>query len=153
MVDPGQEDIGVDAAFKKTDGDQMETEQGTDDVGTAPGVPVKASITALSDGRVTPAARHVLGKAALVNPHQHPPGRFILRPSDLKGAPCGVLRARRHGCFFYSSPAAYFSARNRSHSALPPTVPPARIGRHRGRPARLVVRPPCPACDAEPPTV
>ena len=101
LVDPGEEDIGVDTAFEQTDRDQMQTKQGTDDVGTSLGVPVKASITALPDGGVTPTAGHVLGKAALVNPHQRPPGRFIPRPSCLKGAPCGFVRARMHGCFFY----------------------------------------------------
>lgn len=69
VLDPGQKDIGVDAAFKEADGDQVQTEQGTNDIRAAFGVPIPASVTALPDGRVTLTTRHVLGKPALVNPH------------------------------------------------------------------------------------
>ena len=151
VLNPGEEDIGVDTAFKKTDGDQMEAEQGTDDVGAAPGLPVKAPLTALPQRRIPPAAGHILGKAAFVNPHQRPPGRFIPHPAALKGAPCGFVRTRMHGCFFYRSLVACSSARSRWHSASPPIALLARTGRHRGSPAGLGVRPPCPACACETP--
>ena len=100
VLNPGEEDIGVDAAFKKTDRDQAKAKQGTDDVRTPLGVPVKASVTPLPDGRVTPATRHVLGKPALVNPHQRASCGFIQRPPVLKVPPRPVIRARVREGFF-----------------------------------------------------
>jgi len=100
VLNPGEEGIGVDTALEQTDGDQVKTEQGTDGIRATPGVPVKAPITPLPDGRVTPATRHVLGKAALVNPHQRASCRFIARTPRLKGPPCPLIRARVREGFF-----------------------------------------------------
>lgn len=52
VLDPGQKDIRIDTAFKKTDRQELEAKQGTNDVGAALGVPIKASVTALPDGGV-----------------------------------------------------------------------------------------------------
>ena len=116
VLNPGEENIGIDTAFKEADCQELEAEQGTDHVGAALRVPVPAPITALPPRRVARSTGHVLGKAALVNPYQRPSGRFVLDPSCLKGTPCGFVRPRMHGCFFYRSLAACSSARNRSHS-------------------------------------
>jgi len=100
LMNPGEEGIGVDAALKETDGDELKAEQGTDDVDPPLGAPVPATITALADGRIAVPAGHVVSKAAFVNPDPGPPGRFIPRPSFLKGAPGGFVRPRMHRCFF-----------------------------------------------------
>jgi len=52
-VDPSEEDLGVDAGFEETDGDELETQEGTDDVGAPLGVPVPTSVAAPPHGRVT----------------------------------------------------------------------------------------------------
>ena len=45
LVDPGEEDLGVDAGFKQTDGQELQTQEGADDVGTTLGVPIPASLS------------------------------------------------------------------------------------------------------------
>jgi hypothetical protein len=100
VLNPGEENIGIDTAFKEADGDQVEAEQGTNDIRAALSVPVPASVAALANRGIAGSTRHVLGKSTLINPHQRPPGRFVRYPSGLKGTPCGFVRARMHGCFF-----------------------------------------------------
>ena len=89
LVDPGEEDLGVDAGFKKADGDEPEAPEGADDVDAPLGVPVPLSVTALPDGCVTEPARHVPGKSALVDPNACSPRRLIRRSPGLKGTPRG----------------------------------------------------------------
>ena len=117
VVGLSEEDLGVDTGFKKADGDELETQKGTDHVSAPLGVPVPASVAALPDGRVTEPARHVPGKPALVDPHQCSSGRLIRRTTGLKGTPRGGVRARMRQRFFYRKPVACSSARNKSHFA------------------------------------
>ena len=117
LVDPGEEDLGVDAGFEETDGDELVAQEGADDVDAPLGVPVPTSVAAPPHGRVTEPARHVLGKSALVDPNERSPGRLMRRATGLKGTPRGGVRARMRQRFFYRKPVACSSARNKSHFA------------------------------------
>ncbi len=114
---PSKEDLGVDAGFEETDGDELGTPKGTDHLSAPLGVPVPASVATLPDGRVTEPARHVPGKPALVDPDQCSSGRLIRRTTGLKGTPHGGVRARMRQRLFYRKPVACSSARNKSHFA------------------------------------
>lgn len=116
-VGPSEEDLGVDAGFKKANGDELEIQKRTDHISALLGVPVPTSITALPDGGIAVSVGSVVGKPALVDPNQRSPSRLIRRATGLKGTPHGGVRARMRQRLFYRKPTACSLARNKSHFA------------------------------------
>ena len=98
---PNMKDIGVDVGFEQANGRQEFADQSADGIGAASGLPVVRAVTALSFEAVAMGARHIMGKAALVDIDDGARLGFIGRNFLAEDVPCAFVRPWMTQHFFY----------------------------------------------------
>lgn len=98
---PNMKDIGVDVGFEQANGRQEFADQRANSIGAASGLPVVRAVTALSFKAVAVGARHIMGKAALVDIDDGARLGFIGRNFLAEDVPCAFVRPWMTQHFFY----------------------------------------------------
>ena len=92
--EPQVENVGIDIRCGQPGAEQRPGQKRTDDIDPAPRVPVAQARAALAACGIAAGSWHVMGKAALNDVDDGPPGRFMRRDPRPEGLPCGGVRLR-----------------------------------------------------------